>query len=215
MNNYSSTNLRRRVLAPLFSAAFLLLFLSATNVSAQNKGYDVNRELELWKPFAPAGWNFKVSLPQEPQTVDILSAEVEGATTHGYELVTTTSRYSIFILKLSKPSSNFEQTKQFVQEITKGVPSGGFMIGDTFVATYKQNTRPNVMEEEVVLEKDGNTVTTKRFLTKTYFYQLQVTTPNLYAAPAQIKEVYQAQANKFFNSFQMVNNKPQTVRKTK
>lgn len=215
MIHFSSTNPQRRLIAPLFCFALFILALTAATASAQNKGYNVNRELELWKPFAPAGWNFQVSLPQAPQEIDILSAELEGAKTHGYELTTTTSRYSIFILKLTKPSANFEEAKKLAQELAKSAPSGGFMIGDTFIATYKQTKRPNFLEEEVVIEKDGNTVTTKRFLTKTYFYQLQVTAPILNAAPAQIKEIYQAQANKFFNSFQIVNNKAQTVRRTK
>ena len=54
-----------------FACLALLLLLSARNTSpAQTASPILNKQLEIWKTFSPAGNNFKASLPAVPRELE-------------------------------------------------------------------------------------------------------------------------------------------------
>ena len=222
-------SLRKLRYAAVASACLTLLLFAAQNqVSAQTKSQTANRQLEAWKIFSPTGKNFRVSLPAEPAESDSddtqkfvsgFNSEINqtggelpflGNTTV-YNLETRWNEFRIVVLDhkwqkieydgktgiLTLSSENSEDevlTREWLKfKNAKMLPGGVFVSDANFVVNVK-----NVRARAVA--------------TKNKVYLLLVTSPDLRGAPADLAQVFQAEADKFFNSFQILDNKPQIAR---
>ena len=99
------------------------------------------------------------------------------------------------VLTLSTESTSDEvKLNEWMRfEKAKMVSSGVFVSEKTFI-------------------KDGKNVKARAIATKNRVYMLFVGTPDLQSATPELARVYQAEADKFFNSFQILDNKPQVAR---
>ena len=206
---------RRAFASLLFLLAFTLL--SANAATAQTSLESANRQLKLWQEFSPIGLGFKIFVPQQPVETEIGSFENEKMKMKSFQIVTSGSTYQILAIKLAKPSQNFEQMKEFLQTMMQQQPlnEGSRMFGETYLKDGKVNIKTNIIEGSMEMEQNGMNVTIKSFGTKMGSYILRIQTPILYNAPDQIKEVYKAESDKFFNSFQILDNKKPEAAKSK
>ena len=99
------------------------------------------------------------------------------------------------ILTLSSENSDDEvATREWLKlKNAKMLPGGVFVSDASFVINVK-----NVKARAVA--------------TKNKVYLLLVTSPDLRSAPPALAQVFQAEADKFFNSFQILDNRPQIAR---
>lgn len=216
MNRLSLTKTWRRILMPLFFAAFIILTVAAP-AAAQKNGYNVNRELELWRTFKPENGKFSISLPGVPESVPA-AFDFQGTEMEIYRLDTSTSSYLMFYIS-RKPNAEEEEIFKLV---FKNFPAAIEKINSQMIeknvghlVSQKNLSTPKMLKYEVVTEVGASSYKTRYFFSNNTFYGVQVITPVLHNIPEQIAAVYQAEADKFFNSFQIVNNKTQTARKAK
>lgn len=210
MKSFAPPALRRRAVAPLFFVVAVIVF-GAVSAAAQTSVETANRQLKLWQDFSPDGFGFKILVPKPPDEIKALSAETEKMKTKSFEVAASGGKYRITAIRLAKPSPDFEEAKEIAEQLIEQMPngSGAGIVGNTFVVTSKAIVKPDVIEGFIVMEKDGARITVKTFTTRTGVYILNLETPVLYNVPRQIKEIYQAESDKFFNSFQISDDKKQ------
>lgn len=195
------------------SALFLVcgLLLALPNLAMAQTGVKVaDREMKMWRLFEPAGGNFRVSLPVQPEGV-ILPLETEYSTLdlHVFTSKTPSSVYAIVYIDLVDPSYKDSKTVEAGfdrarTEILARNPSA-VPMGEKKIALGKLSGR------ELIFDNGANTIRMQLFLIKQRGYIVEIVTPQTRNLPEALAKVYQAEADKFFNSFQISDNKKAEV----
>ena len=202
---YSSlTKIMRGAAATLFSVFALLLVPSFATAQTGNQAAD--RELKLWRLFEPAGGNFRVSLPTQP-VASVLPFETDYSTLdiHVFTSRTTSSGYMISYIDIADISlkdakaveAAFDRVKtEIVARNPSAVPAGERKI-----------TSGRFPGRELVFDDGANNIKLQMFLVKQRGYIVEIVAPQTRNLPEALTKVYQAEADKFFNSFQILDNK--------
>lgn len=211
-------------------AAFLLAFVFVFGSAAQTRSETANRQLETWKTFSPAGKFFKVALPAEPQelnsdeTQTIVSAigskikrsgaEVEVSFLNNVSVYNLTSRWSGFgILVIDYKWQKVEYDEKSGVVTLSSESTTDEVVLREWMEFEKAKMLPNgVFASDISFVKEGANFKARAFATKNRVYLLFVGMPDLNSATPALAGVYQAEADKFFNSFQILDNKPQIAR---
>lgn len=211
-------------------AAFLLAFVFVFSSAAQTSSQTANRQLEAWKTFSPAGKNFKVSLPAEPhelgeqETQTVVTALKSRIKKSGdqfetsfydnvsvYELNARWNGFGIIVIDYKWQKIDYDE-KSGVLTLSSENRSDDFVLRE-WLEFEKAKMLPNgVFVSEVNFTRDGKNFKARAFATKNRVCLLAVETPDLNSATPALARVYQAEADKFFNSFQILDNKPQVAR---
>jgi hypothetical protein len=200
-----SAKLQRGVFIMLFFVFALLLTLP--NLTRAQTGVQAaDREMKLWRFFEPKGGNFRVSLPVQPQAT-VLPYETPYSTLdlHVFTSKTSSSVYIINYIDLVDVSfkdaksveAGFDRARV---EILARNPSA-VPMGERKVMLGKLPGR------EFVFDDRANTIKMRMYLVKQRGYIVEVVTPQTRNLPEVLANVYQAESDKFFNSFQILGNK--------
>lgn len=190
----------------LVAFSFLMLFDS---VNAQTGIGMADREMQQWKFFEPEGSGFRVSLPAQPSRA-IIPFETPTSTLDMFLFTarTTSSTYSVsyFDLDISLKEvkaleAGFERTRR---EITDKIP-GFTMISEKKFAVGKIPAR------EFIFEGGANNYKMQTYLLKQRVYVVQLSSPQMRNLPEALVKVYQAESDKFFSSFQILEAKKAEV----
>lgn len=193
-----------KFLSPLVVAAWLVLAVMTT-ADAQTGIASADRELRQWRNFSPPEGRFTVSLPAQPEGA-IIPVETQGTTLelHGFMSKTTASTYLVAYLDYLKMPDNAE-------DMDRAFDAGRErMLNSNKSATLLSESKisiGNFPAREFVYQIEGNLFKTKMIIVRNRGYLLQIATPILRNLPKVIVEVYQAEADKFFNSFEILDNK--------
>ncbi len=211
-------------------ATFLLAFVFVFSSAAQTSSQTANRQLETWKTFSPAGKNFKVSLPAEPrqlnsdETQTIVAAisskikkskpEIEAEFLNDVSLYNLDARWNGFgILVIDYKWQKIEyDEKSGVVTLSTETASDDYVLREWLEFEKAKMHSNGVFISETTLLKDGKNFKARAFATKNRVYLLFVGMPDLNSATPELAKVFQAEADKFFNSFQILDNKPQIAR---
>jgi hypothetical protein len=174
-----------------------------------------DREMKSWRFFEPAGGDFRVSLPAQPERT-VLPYETDDSTLDIHVFTSKTSSSSYIIAYIDLISSSFKDLKAVEAgfdrarvEILAKLPSV-FPIGERKISSGKLSGR------EFVFDNGAYTIKMQMYLVKQRGYFVEVVTPQTRNLPEALAKVYQAESDKFFNSFQISNNrKPETLTKGK
>jgi hypothetical protein len=209
----------------------LLLFLAAQNTaSAQTSSIILNKQLEIWKTFSPAGKNFKVSLPAEPQELGASETQTVVSAIGGsinksaekvevsflddvtvYSLDTRWNGFGILVLDYKWQKVDYDE-KSGVLTLSSESSTDDVKLSEWLKFEKAKMVSSGTFVSEMSFVKDGKNVKARAVATKNRVYMLFVGTPDLQSATPELARVYQAEADKFFNSFQILDNKPQVAR---
>ncbi|MBC7796416.1 MAG: hypothetical protein H7Z37_06065 [Pyrinomonadaceae bacterium] len=173
------------------------------------------RELDLWRTFTPKSSSFKISLPAAPEensfawqvaekTVDINFLHIKHSATDFVVM-------SFYQPELEKVQ---EKVEDYVDKLNIAIDKNGGVIGDRSLSSRKDLTKNGVFGFETVFQNsEMRQIRSRFFMSKNRIYVLQVMMPDLHTAPSELVKVYQAEADKFFKSFQIIDNKPQIAKR--
>lgn len=211
-------------------AAFLLAFVFVFSSAAQTRSQTANRQLEAWKTFSPAGKNFKVALPAEPEEMNsdetqvIVSAISSKIKRSGadvavkfldnvaiYNLEAQWSGFRILVIDYKWQKIDYDE-KSGVVTLSSETTIDEVVLRE-WMEFEKAKMLPNgVFASDMTFFENGVNFKVRAFATKNRVYMLFVGMPDLNSATPALAGVYQAEADKFFNSFQILDNKPQVAR---
>ncbi len=202
--HFSAEIARRCSVALLFAIAFLAA--SVANIAAQTGIQSADRELAQWRSFSPPNGRFAVSLPAPPESVVTpISAEETTLDLHGFMSKTTASVYLIAYLDYAAMPKDAEAIENAFDagrdRMLAASKSGGALLSE------KKITVNNYPAREFAYQNDGGLFKTRMILVRERGYILQVATPLLRSLPEVMVKIYQAEADKFFNSFEILDNK--------
>lgn len=211
-------------------SAFLLAFVFVFSTAAQTRSETANRQLEAWKTFSPAGKYFKVALPAEPQQLDDYgtqavvaslssqmkksSAELETAMFNNVSVYNLDARWNGFgIVVIDYKWQKIEYDAQTgVVTLSNETKTDETVLSEWLEFEKAKMLSNGIFTSETTMVKDGKSFKARAFATKNRVYLLFVGMPDLSSATPALAGVYQAEADKFFNSFQILDNKPQVAR---
>ncbi|MDQ4123061.1 MAG: hypothetical protein M3209_16620 [Acidobacteriota bacterium] len=213
-------------------ATFLLAFVFVSGFAAQTSSQTANRQLEAWKIFSPAGRDFKVSLPAEPRelgeqetqtVVTALKSQIKKSgdqfeisfydNVSVYELNARWNGFAIIVIDYKWQKIDYDE-KSGVLTLSSEKTSEDIVLRE-WLELEKAKMLPNgVFVSEINFIKDGKNFKARAFATKNRVCLLSVAMPDLNSATPALAAVYQAEADKFFNSFQISDNRPQIARGT-
>lgn len=208
MNSLFLAKLTTRIATTFFFVLFSLLMLPGS-ADAQTGIGMADRELQQWKFFEPEGSGFRVSLPAQPSRA-IVPFETPTSTLDMYLFAarTTSSTYSVsyFDLDISLKEikaleAGFDRTRA---EITDKIP-GITLISEKKFAVGKIPAR------EFIFEGGANNYKMQMYLLRQRVYVVQLNSPQMRNLPEALVKVYQAESDKFFNSFQILDVKKAEV----
>ena len=211
------------------SLAFAFLaFVFVINAASQTNSQVANQQLVLWKTFSPAGNNFKASLPAAPRELEdnekdqvvtsiknqVKKSEGNMAVFDNVSVYTLDTRWNGFAIMVF----NYK-----LQKIDYDEKSGNLVLSsektfdDVVLHEWWEFEKAKPVSSEVFIverdfTRDGRKSKARAVVTKNKVYILMVGMPDLYSATPALAGVYQAEADKFFNSFQILDNKPQVAR---
>ncbi|MEP6923306.1 MAG: hypothetical protein ABI954_02475 [Pyrinomonadaceae bacterium] len=204
MNNFTLTKFVRRVLTPIFFALIVLLVLP--NLATAQTGIPAaDRELQLWRMFEPAGGYFRVSLPTQP-VGNVIPFETKDSTLdmHFFSSQSKSSVYTVSYVDFDIPLKDSKALEAAFDtaggEIKSKIPSA-IMISEKKLMLGK------IPGREFIFENGAQNFRAQMYLVKQRAYFAQLTRPQLNNLPAALLKVYQVESDKFFNSFQIVDNK--------
>lgn len=208
MRDFSSIKIMRGAVKALFFA-FVLLSLPDL-AAAQTGNQAADREMKLWRMFEPAGGNFRVSLPTQPEA-SVLPFETDYSTLeiHAFSSRTPSSAYMVLYIDLVDISFKDAKAVEAAFDRARGEilaknPSA-VPMGERKITLGKLSGR------ELVFDNGASTIKMQLFLVKQRGYIVQIITPQTRNLPEALAKVYQAEAGKFFNSFQILDNKKPEV----
>lgn len=192
------------MVALLFAAA--LLSICTANVWAQTGIQSADRELAQWRSFSPPNSRFAVSLPAQPESVVTpISTQEHTLELHGFMSKTTASVYLVAYIdyvKMPKDAESIEDAFDAGRDrMLASSKTAGALLSE------KKITINNFPAREFTYQNDGGLFKTRMVLVRERGYILQVATPFLRNLPEVITKIYQAEADKFFNSFEILDNK--------
>ena len=208
MKNFSSAKLTRRALTPLFCLTvfvFGLTFIAKAQTGIPN----ADRELKLWQTFSPEGAKFKVSLPQKPEALQ-LPLEFENLKFGAYRLTKTSAVYTVAFASRAMNKAEEDIVKQAWEDLPGVVEkvSASLSAGkEGYVVSQKNLSTPSLLGYEIIVQRGATLVKIRYYFSKDTFYGLEMATPVLHNAPEELVKIYQAESDKFFNSFQILDNK--------
>ena len=199
----------------LFLVALFVFLAAGNSVSAQTTSVTANRQLEFWQTFSPAAGRFKIAAPKEFSSLEIPAEIEERLNLKVYQVRLQSESYTVSYVDYPVDEEIIEILKQRWEELWNGfregfrtnAPASAFLISD------KTISKGSISGREIVIE--GNAIVYKIhfFLVGKRFYAVEMQTPVLRNAPEALKKIYQAEADKFFNSFQILDNKTQVAKK--
>jgi hypothetical protein len=221
-------SLRRYFFVVFGTACLSLLFLAQDSVSAQTGSHTANLQLETWKTFAPQGKNFKISLPAEPKELDsyetdklvtLLNSQINKSGSQlpalnnvtVYELETRWAGYGILVIDYKWQQIDYDE-KSGVLILSSETKTDETLLNQ-WMRFEKAKMLPNgVFVSDTTFFKDTKSFKARAMATKNKVVMLFVGTPDLRSATPELAKVYQAETEKFFNSLQILDNKPQVAR---
>jgi hypothetical protein len=203
----------------LFALAFFsCVFVFSQNSTAQTVSQSANQQLAAWRTFAPANEKFRIQLPQEPsgatdyEYTDLFKARA-------YELKMNSTAFLVGYIEFGGNTEAQNFLKQNWNEIWNAAgaklrevakeKSNFWLVADKNVAQGIYNGR------EIVIEAGTVTGRTRYYLVKNRLYVVAMMMPTLVNAPAALAKIYQAEAEQFFNSFQIADNKTVEIARNK
>ena len=213
MNSLLPTNVMRRTIAPLFY--FVLTVCILPNLAAaQTNSIVANREMQSWKTLASVDSKFSISLPS---TAEEVSIPIEtGEKTFKMRVFMAKTTAAVYVIN----HVSFPDALKFKEAIEEGFNAGL----DYFLEKNKDivlKSERKVMlgrhaGREMIYESSTTSIKLQTFIAREGIYTLELTTPILFNAPEDLVKVYQAESNKFFNSFQILDNKkPENLKRKK
>jgi hypothetical protein len=213
-------------------AAFLLAFVFVSGSAAQTSSQTANRQLEAWKTFSPSGKHFKVSLPAEPEKlnpdetqtiVSQISSKVKKSRTDlevmflnnvsVYNLLTQWSGFRVIVIDYKWKEIDYDE-KSGVVTLSNETVTENEVLREWMEFDKAKMHSNGVFVCDMTFLEGGFNYKARVFATKNRVYMLYVGMPDLNSATPALAGVYQAEADKFFNSFQISDNKPQVARGT-
>lgn len=213
MKNFPLTK-RLRYFIVLSFLATATVFILPNNSTAQTANANVDSGLQYWKTYSFEDVNFKVSFPAEPNRVP-LSIPNEGLIGVLYGVSTTGAMFEVLQVNMPPTITGEELKTHFDFIVDFGIKQLENRVGDLVKVSDKNISRGSLQIREYVLERGTVSSKLRFFLQGKKVYIAGMTRFNLPNMPDQLEKIYQAESDKFFNSFQIVDNKPQGVRKTK
>ena len=211
-------------------AAFLLTFVFVFSSAAQTSSQTANRQLELWKTFSPAGQNFKISVPAEPQKLEsteaaAFAAKIEGALNKNnvetnffdnvsvYSLKAKWQIFEVVVIDYKWQTLDYDNASGVLTLSSRKINDE--IVLDQWLEFERVKMLPTgMLVSDREITKDGLNYRLRIVATKNKVYMLAVTASDLNSATPALAKVYQTEADKFFNSFQILDNKPQIARGT-
>lgn len=204
MNNFSSTRFASRVLTSLFFALICLSVLP--NLATAQTGIPAaDRELRLWRMFEPEGSYFRVSLPAQP-VGNIIPFETKDSTLDMH-FFSTRSKSSIYTISYVDFDIPLKDSKSLEAAIDKAGNELKSKIPSAIMVSDKKLMLGKVAGREFIFENGAQNVRTQIYLVKQRGYFVQLARPQFNNLPVALLKVYQAESDKFFNSFQILDNK--------
>ncbi|HEX8395874.1 MAG TPA: hypothetical protein VF644_00375 [Pyrinomonadaceae bacterium] len=213
-------------------ATFLIAFVFVCGCAAQTSSQTANRQLEAWKTFSPAEKNFKVSLPAQPEEMDsaekqkIVSAiRSQVVKTHAqvevsflnnvsvYDLEAQWSGFRILVIDYKWQKIDYDE-KSGILVLSSESSTDDLMLREWMEFEKAKMLPSGVFISDMTFVQDGLHYKVRAFATKNRVYMLFVGMPDLNSATPALAKVFQAEVDKFFNSFQILDNKPQIARGT-
>jgi hypothetical protein len=205
----------------IFCLTLLIIFLPSL-VNAQTKSSIANRQLNAWKTNSFVSQGFKVSFPGDPEEF-VLNDQLKNAIPilsemdiRLYHFTATAAIYGISSAK--KPPAIFDEVSGYLPTTAKGAATGyanGFLSGkDTIIISDKGRAQGSSYIRDVFFENGAMQGHLRVLAIKNKVYGLFVFNPTLRSAPEELVKVFNAEVNKFFDSFQLINAK-QIVSKRK
>ena len=198
----------RGALATLFFSFALLLLPNLAAAQSGNQAAD--REMKQWRLFEPTGGNFRVSLPTQP-AVNTVPFETDYSTLdlHVFTAKTASSLYTVNYIDLvdisfrdaKSTEAGFNKVRS---EIMSKNPSAVSM-GEKKIMLGKLSGRESVFDD------GSNVIRLQMYLVKQRGYIVAVVSPQTRNLPEALAKVYRAEADKFFSSFQIMDNKKPEV----
>ncbi len=207
MKYFSSTKFMRGAVTTLF---FVFALLLPNFTAAQTGNQAADRELKLWRLFEPSGGSFRVSLPTQPEA-SVLPYETEYSTLdlHIFTSKTSSSLYMISYIDLVdvtfKDAKSTEAGLDRARAAMMARNPSAVPMGERKIVLGKLSGR------ELVFDDGANTIKLQMFLIKQRGYMAAIITPQTRNLPEALSKVYQAESSKFFNSFQILDNKKPEV----
>lgn len=204
MNIYAPPVLSRRAVAPLFFAA-ALIFAFAIHAAAQTGNAAADRQLQMWREFSPPNGNFTVSLPAQPEGAQI-PMQVQDTTLEAQAYASQSGGSTFVVSYFDHPSA--PKTAEDIEDGFEIVRAKIIETGNLGVLTgEKKITVKNHPGREYSLQNGASKVTIRMILVKQRLYILHCATPVLRGMPDAIAKVFQAESNKFFESFAILDDK--------
>jgi hypothetical protein len=191
-------------------AFFTLVFVLNLPAVAQTSSKAANLQLASWKIFSPAEKNFKVSLPVEPERT-LLPTAFEDVESIVHKSVTKFAMFQVISTDLPADIEEDDLKKFWDSAISLGLNDVEKKQGAFIVRSRKDVSRGSILGREVIIENGTVSSRMQFFLVKKRFYVVEMSKPDFQNMPKELAEIYQAESDKFFNSFQIVDNKPQQV----
>jgi hypothetical protein len=199
----------------LIALALLICCAAGNSVAAQTASVAANRQLDFWQTFAPAGGRFKIAAPRELSSLEIPAELEERLNLKVYQASLHTEAFRVSYVDYPVDDEIIEILKQRWEELWNGfregfrtnAPASAFLVSD------KNITKGDVSGREIVIEGNAVSYKVQFFLVGKRFYAVEMQTPVLRNAPDGLKKIYQAEADKFFNSFQILDNKTTVAKK--
>lgn len=213
-------------------ATFLLAFVFVFDSAAQTNLTAANQQLALWKTFSPAGKNFKVYLPAEPEQlgesetqtlVSSMNQQVSKSNENvevsflknvtAYNLDTRWNGYGIIVLDFKWQTVDYDE-KTGVLTLSSETTTDDVTLSE-WLRFEKARKLPNgTFMSEMSFNVNGKNIKSRALAVKNQVFLLFVGTVDLSSATPELVKVFQAETDKFFNSFQILDNKPQVARGT-
>lgn len=220
--------MKKYLMFSLALAYLAVVFVCAA--PAQTVSSALSRQLEIWKTFAPAGKNFQISMPADPQELgeaetaqivagmeaqisksgqDLKSSFLKDVTV--YNLDTRWNGFGIMTFPYKWQKIDYDE-KTDVLTLSSETVSDDFHLSE-WIKFEKARMMPNgTFTSEMNFFFAGKNIKARAVVVKNRVYLLFVGTPDLQSATPALARVYQAEADKFFNSFQILDNKLQIAR---
>jgi hypothetical protein len=213
----------------LFLAFAFLAFVFVINAASQTTSQAANQQLALWKTFSPAGNNFKASLPAAPRELEdnekdqvVTSIKNQVKKSEGnmavfdnvsvYTLDTQWNGFGIVVFNYKWQKIDYDEKSGNLVLSSEKLLDETVLLHEWWEFEKAKRVSSEVFIVERDFTRDGRKSKARAVVTKNKVYILTVAMPDLYSAPPALAGVYQAEADKFFNSFQILDNKPQIAR---
>lgn len=199
MNNFSLDKFSRRT--TLFFAFLSLLLLSGL-ANAQTGNDRADRQMRQWRFFEPEAAGFRVSLPAQPVGA-VIPFETPTSTLDLYVFAsrTVSSTYAISYVDLDISPKDVKALEIGFERARSEILS---KVANTNLISEKKLTSGKFPGREFVFESGVNVYKTQMFRVKQRVYVVQLVTPQTRNLPDALVKVYQAESDKFFNSFQIL-----------